>query len=86
MEFLNFLHDEPAMGWFVLIALLLTVVPAASVLWRRLSRRRPAEAAKRPEGDTKSTRFNNRAELTLLIVGLILLLVLISWAYGTFLG
>lgn len=84
MEFLNFLKEEPAMGGFALIALLVTVVPLASVLWRKIFGRKQAEAEKQPERDTGSTHFGNRTDITLLIIGLMVLLALISWVYGTF--
>lgn len=84
MELLNFFKDDPVMGWFALIALLVTVVPVASVLWSRLFGRKQAEAIKQFERDTKSTHFGNRTDITLLIIGFMLLLAFIGWVYGSF--
>lgn len=86
MEFLNFLREEPVMGWFVFLALLITVVPAASVLWRRVFSRNQAEVKKQPAPETKSTHFGNQTELVILFVGLLLLLALIGWIRSAFFG
>ncbi len=86
MEILNFLREEPVTGWFVFLALLITVVPAASVLWRRIFRRNEATEKTRPVPETTSTHFGNRTELVILLVGLLLLLALIGWIRSTFFG
>ncbi len=86
MEFLNFLREEPMMAWFVLLALLVTVVPAVSVLWRRMSGHGQAEAAKQPVHETKPARFGNQADLIVLLAGLLLLLTVIGWIRSTFFG
>lgn len=82
--YLNFLREEPVMGWFVFLALLVTAVPAASVLWRRIFRRNKAEEKKQPVHETKSTNFGNRTELVILLVGLMLLVALIGWVRSAF--
>lgn len=86
MEFLNFLREEPVMGWFVFLALLVTVVPVASVLWRRIFRRNQAKVEKQPTHETKSTHFGNQTELVVLFLGLLLLLAVIGWIRSTFFG
>ncbi len=86
MEFLNFLREEPVMAWFVLLALLVTIVPAVSVLWRRMSGRGQAEAARQPVHETKPVRFGNQTELIILLAGLLLLLAVIGWVRSTFFG
>lgn len=43
MDFLNFLREDPMMAWFVFLALLVTIVPAVSVLGRRMSGHGQAE-------------------------------------------
>lgn len=86
MEILSFLREEPVMVWFVLIALLITVVPVTSVLWRRMSGRKPVDAAKPPVEATKSTRFGNQTELIILLVGIVLLLLVMGWIRSTFFG
>lgn len=86
MEFLNFLREEPVMAWFVFLALLITVVPATSVLWSRIFRRSQAEVKKQPVHEAKSTHFGNQTELIILFVGLMLLLALIGWIRSTFFG
>ncbi|MCR4301682.1 MAG: hypothetical protein NUV51_08730 [Sulfuricaulis sp.] len=86
MEFLNFLREEPVMGWFIFLALLVTVVPAASVLWRRIFRRNQAEVKKQTAPETKSTHFGNRTEFVVLFLGLLLLLVVIGWIRSAFFG
>jgi len=86
MEFLNFLHEDPVIAWLMLLGLLVTVVPAAWVLWCRLSGHRPVKAAKQPVRATKSTHFGNQTELMLVLIGLVLLLALFGWIRGTFWG
>jgi len=86
MGFLNFLREEPVMGMFVFLAFLLTVVPAVSVLWRKVFRRSQVEVKKQPVHVTKSTHFGNQTELIILLVGLMLLLALIGWIRSTFFG
>ena len=86
MEFLNFLREEPMMAWFAFLALLVTLVPAVAMLWRRMSGRKPVDAAKQPVHDTKPTRFGNQTDLIILLVGLLLLLAVIGWVRSTFFG
>ncbi|MCR4346172.1 MAG: hypothetical protein NUV55_03045 [Sulfuricaulis sp.] len=86
MEFLNFLREEPVMGWFIFLALLVTVVPAASVLRRWIFRRNQAEVKKQTAPETKSTHFGNRTELVILFVGFMFLLAVIGWIRSTFFG
>jgi DMSO/TMAO reductase YedYZ heme-binding membrane subunit len=83
MESLNFLREDPVIAWLVFLALLVTVVPMVSVLWRRLSGRSLVDAAKRPVQVTKPTRFGNRTELIILLVGFLLLLAVIGWIRST---
>lgn len=90
MELLNFLTDDPVMAWFAFLALLLIVVPAASVLWRRMAGRSQADVAKQPAQVTKptgDTRFTNHIQTDLFIlflgvVGLVLLLRVIGYLIG----
>jgi hypothetical protein len=86
MEVLNFLREEPMMAWFVFLALLVTIVPAVSVLWRRMPGRGQDEAAKQPVHETKSTRFGNQTELVILLAGFLLLLIVIGWVRSVFFG
>lgn len=86
MEFLNFLRAEPMMAWFVCLALLLTIVPVISVLWRRRSGRGQTEITKQTAQATKPVHFGNQAELIILLVGILLLLAVISWIYDAFFG
>lgn len=83
---MNFLREDPVMGWFIFLALLVTVVPAASVLWRRKFRRDHVEVKKQTASETKSTHFGNRTELVILFVGFMLLLAVIGWIRSTFFG
>jgi len=83
---LNFLREEPVMGWFALIAFLVTIVPVASVLWRRMFGRGQTEVAKLPVHETKLTRFGNHADLIILFVGLVLLLAVIDLVRSIFFG
>src|SRR3989344_4211665 len=78
MEVLNFLREEPMMAWFAFLALLVTIVPAVAVLWRRVFRRGQAVVAKQPVHETKPARFGNQTELIILLVGLLLLLLVIG--------
>jgi len=84
MEFLNFLREEPVMVWFALIALLVTIVPVASMLWNRISVRKPVDAESAPVRSIKPTRFGNQTELIILLVGLLLLLTVIGWIRSVF--
>lgn len=86
MELLNFFREEPMMVWFAFLALLVTLVPAVAVLWRRMFRRGQAEVAKQPVHDTKPIRFGIQADLIILFFGLLLLLVVIDWIRSTFFG
>jgi|GEM_PF-1915106 len=78
MEILSFLHDEPVMAWFALLALLLIIVPIISVLWRRLAGHQQDISPKQPEQTASSTHFGNRIELALLLVAALLSLALIG--------
>ncbi len=84
MELLNFLLDDPVIAWFAFLALMLIVVPVASVLWRRMTGRSQADVAKQPAQVTKPTRFGNQTELVVLFLGLMLLLGVIGWIRSTF--
>ena len=86
MAFLNVLREDPLIAWFVFLALLITVVPAVSVLWRRMSGRNEPDAAKQPVRATKSTRFafGSRTDLVILLLGLLLLLAVIGWVRSIF--
>lgn len=86
MEFLNFLREEPMMAWFVFLALLVTIVPTVSVLWRRMFGRGQAEVVMQPVRETKPARFGNQTELVILFVGFLLLLVVIGWIRSAFFG
>lgn len=78
MEFLNFLREEPVMAWLVFLGLLLTVVPAVTVLWRKISGRKTTEDVKQPERTTSPFRFGFQAELILVLVGILWLLAIIG--------
>jgi hypothetical protein len=86
MEFLNFLREDPAMAWLVFLGLMLAVVPVASVLWRKMSGRKPMEETREPARTTKPVRFGNQTELFLLLVGILLLLAIAAWIGGIFFG
>lgn len=86
MDFLNFLREDPVMVWFVLILLLVTIVPVASMLWHRMSERRPVDAENPPARATKPTRFGNQTELIIFLAALLLLLAVIGWIRSTFFG
>jgi len=79
MEIVNFLREEPTMAWFAFLALLVTVVPAVAVLWRKVFGRGQVKTVKPPVHDAKPVRFGNQTELIILLVGLLLLLALIGW-------
>lgn len=83
MEFWNVIREDPLVAWFIFLALLLTGVPAASMLWRRMTGREP-KAAKQPERATESTRFGNQTELVIMLLGLVLLLAVIGWVRSAF--
>ncbi len=84
MEFFNVLRDEPLIAWFVFLALLVTVVPALPVLWRRMSGRNQPDTAKQPARETRPTRFGNRTELVVLFLGVLLFLIAGGWIASTF--
>jgi hypothetical protein len=78
MEFLNFLREDPVMAWLVFLGILLTVVPAANVIWRKLSGRKTAEEVEQPMRTTRPFRFGFQTELVLLLVGILWLLAIIG--------
>jgi NADH:ubiquinone oxidoreductase subunit 6 (subunit J) len=84
MELLNFLREEPVMAWLVFLGLLITVVPVAAVLWRKMSGRNPVDEIKQPVQATKPVRFGNRTELALVFVGILLLLAIVGWIRNIF--
>ena len=86
MGFLNVLREDPMIAWFVFLALLLIVVPAVSVLWRRMSGRNQPDAAKQLVRATKPTRFGNQTELVIVLLGLVLLLAVIGGIRSIFFG
>lgn len=86
MEFLNFLREDPVMAWLVFLGLLITVVPVAAVLWRKMSRSKPIDKPTTPIQAVKPTRFGNQTELIILFLGLLLLLVVAGWIRATFFG
>ncbi len=86
MYWLNFLKDDPVIAWFAFLALMLIVVPVASVSWRRMAGRSQIDVAKKPAQVTKPTRFGNQTELVVLLLGLVLLLSVIDWIRSTFFG
>jgi hypothetical protein len=77
MEFLNFLREDPVVAWLVFLGLLLTVVPLAAVLWRKLTGSKTAEEVKQPERATRPFRGIQR-ELVLVVVGILWLLAIIG--------
>lgn len=86
MEFLNFLREEPVMAWLMSLALLITIVPVASTLWRKMSGSNPVDKSTNPMQAAKPTRFGNQTELIILLLGLLLLLVVAGWMRATFFG
>jgi hypothetical protein len=78
MEFLNFLREDPVMAWLVFLGVLLTVVPAANVIWRKLSGRKTAEEVEQPMRTTRPFRFGFQTELVLLLVGILWLLAILG--------
>ena len=82
MEFLNLLREDPVIAWLVFLGILITVVPVASVIWRKMSGRQ-IDMPRQPVQKTRPVRFGNRTELILVFVGLVLLLALIRWIYVT---
>jgi hypothetical protein len=78
MEFLNFLREDPVMAWLVFLGILLTVVPAANVIWRKLSGHKTAEEVEQPMRTTRPFRFGFQTELVLLLVGILWLLAIIG--------
>jgi hypothetical protein len=84
MEFLNFLREEPVMAFLVFLGVLLTVVPVAAVLWRKMSGRKPVPEVKQPVRASKPVRFGNQTELIILLVGILLLLAVVGWIRNIF--
>lgn len=74
------------MAWLVILGLLITVVPVAAVLWRKMSGRNPVDKPTVPIHSTKPTRFGNQTELIILLLGLMLLLVVACWICASFFG
>ncbi|OGT99554.1 MAG: hypothetical protein A2X80_02555 [Geobacteraceae bacterium GWB2_52_12] len=86
MLFLNFLRENPVMAWFAFLAALLTFVPVASVLWRRMSGRDLLDKEIMPAKAAKPARFGNQTELIIVLAGLLILLAVAGWIRSTFFG
>lgn len=89
MEFITFLREDPVMAWLAFLALLIIIVPALSVLWRKMSGGNlqgkaiiPAKAAK----PAKPAHFGNQAELVIVLAGLLIVLAVAGWIRATFFG
>lgn len=82
MEFLDFVRGEPVMGWFAFLALLITLVPLASVRWRTKFPSSPEHKKMRPVQEVRSTHFGNRTEILILLVVLVCLIALIGGILG----
>jgi len=84
MDFLNFLREELVMAWLVFLGVLITVVPGAAVLWRKMSGRKPVAEVNQSVQETKPVRFGNQTELFLVLVGILLLLAIAVWIRNIF--
>lgn len=81
MMFIHFLEDNPVIVWFIVLALLITVVPAAAALYRR-ARRIPAKSA---TVEPRESRFlGTQMDLAILVVGLLTVAAIVSWLVGIF--
>lgn len=77
--FIHFLEDNPVIDGFIVLVLLITVVPAGMVLYRRYHpapEKEQADAIRQP----RESRFlGTQMDIAMLVLGLLLLLVLIGW-------
>jgi len=84
MLLVHFLIDTPVVAFLLLLGLLVTVVPIASVL---LSRRKPKHPVSTPGKEPPTTRFLGiQMDIILLIFGLLLLFGVIAWLKKAFFG
>ena len=74
------------MAGLVLLALLLTIVPVISMLWKKIFGGNTKNFPRPTKQTTKSTHFGNQTELIILLLGLVFLLILISWILSRFFG
>lgn len=74
MQFLNFIREDPVMGWFAVLAALLVVVPLLPWVWNRMTGRRPAVKKAVAVTHTKVLRFDSRTDLLLIFLGVAVLL------------
>jgi Na+-transporting methylmalonyl-CoA/oxaloacetate decarboxylase gamma subunit len=82
MKFVNFLIDNPVMAWLAFLALLVTLVPAASWLFRRIfpHEEKTDKPAKTVESEDNSVRFlGTQLDIAILILGLLIIMTLIGW-------
>lgn len=86
MEFFNFLREQPAMAGLVLLAVLITIVPVANMLWKKIFGGNTTNLPKPATPATKSTHFGNQTELIILLLGLVVLLILIGGLLSLFFG
>ncbi len=83
MTFIQFLIDTPVVAFMLLLVLLVTVVPAATLLFRKKFRH-PDEASTLVK-EPPATRFlGTQMDIAILIFGLVLLLGVIGWIRKTF--
>jgi len=85
MTFIQFLIDTPVVAFMLLLALLLSVVPAATLLFRKKPGQ--SDVVNTPVKKPPTTRFlGTQMDIAILIFGLLMLLAVIGWVKKTFFG
>ena len=85
MEFITFLREDPVMAWLAFLALLIIIVPAFSVVRRKMSGGNLLDDAI-PAKAAKPAHFGNQTELVIVLAGLLIALAVASWIRATFFG
>lgn len=88
MTFIQFLIDTPVVAFLLLLVLLVTIVPLATLFVRKQPKRpgHPDEV-RAPVKEPPTTRFlGTQMDMAILIFGLLMLLGVIGWVKKIFFG
>ena len=81
MTFIHFLADNPAIAGLVLLALLVTVVPACIAIYQRKHGNANGDRKVEP----RASRFlGTQMDVAILVIGVLVLLTLASWLVQLF--
>lgn len=84
MMFIQFLKENPIIDGFIFLIFLITVVPAVAAIYRRVRPAAVKAQAAQQKRPTESRFLGTQMDLAILVVGLLVLGVLISWVMTLF--